>query len=133
MLQLPAAAPWAAAAVATATLCACVVWVLPPRQQLAHLPLLRPACLPVARPPAPRGRPRLLAPLQNSSDFYRWLSELEAARSGETEGKFRRYAEALQAHLATCDGLLAVVKQVGVVGGVPGPLVHACVDTQLPD
>lgn len=32
--------------------------------------------------------------LQNSSDFYRWLGELEAARSSETEGKFRRYAAA---------------------------------------
>ncbi len=54
-----------------------------------------------------------LSALQNSSDFYRWLSELEAARSSETEEKFRRYGAALEGHLATCDGLLAVVKQVG--------------------
>lgn len=47
--------------------------------------------------------------LQNSSDFYRWLGELEAARSSETEEKFRRYGDALQAHLDTCDGLLAKV------------------------
>ena len=44
---------------------------------------------------------------QNASDFYRWLSELEAARSRETEGKFRRYGAALQAHLVACDDLLA--------------------------
>lgn len=51
--------------------------------------------------------------LQNSSDFYRWLSELEAARSSETEEKFRRYGTALERHLATADGLLATVKEVG--------------------
>lgn len=50
--------------------------------------------------------------LQNSSDFYRWLSELEAARSSETEEKFRRYGGALEGHLAACDGLLAIVKEV---------------------
>ncbi|PSC70334.1 conserved oligomeric Golgi complex subunit 3 [Micractinium conductrix] len=50
--------------------------------------------------------------LQNSSDFYRWLSELEAARSSETEEKFRRYGAALERHLAACDGLLASVKEV---------------------
>ncbi|KAL4857660.1 Conserved oligomeric Golgi complex subunit 3 [Chlorella vulgaris] len=50
--------------------------------------------------------------LQNSSDFYRWLSELEAARSSETEEKFRRYSAALEGHLATCDILLATVKEV---------------------
>ena len=49
---------------------------------------------------------------QNASDFYRWLSELEAARSRETEGKFRRYGAALQAHLAACDDLLATVQKV---------------------
>ena len=93
------------------SLWACVLWLLPRRRELADPPLLRPACLPAAAP-CPRTLP---APLQNSSDFYRWLSELEAARSGETEGKFRRYAAALEGHLATCDGLLAVVKQVGDV------------------
>lgn len=54
--------------------------------------------------------------LQNSSDFYRWLSELEAARSSETEEKFRRYGASLERHLATADGLLATVKQVGAGG-----------------
>jgi hypothetical protein len=78
---------------------------------LTRLSCAMPACLPAATP-CPRALP---APLQNSSDFYRWLSELEAARSGETEGKFRRYAAALEGHLATCDDLLAVVKQVGAV------------------
>ncbi len=47
--------------------------------------------------------------LQNSAEFYRWLAELETARSSETEEKFRRYGGALQGHLETCDGLLAKV------------------------
>ena len=50
---------------------------------------------------------------QNASDFYRWLGELEAARSSETEGKFRRYGAALEGHLAAADALLADVKEVG--------------------
>lgn len=29
--------------------------------------------------------------LQSASDFYRWLGELEAARSSETEEKFRKW------------------------------------------
>lgn len=49
---------------------------------------------------------------QNASDFYRWLGELEAARSSETEGKFRRYGAALEGHLAAADALLADVKEV---------------------
>ena len=47
--------------------------------------------------------------LQNSSDFYRWLAELETARSSQTEEKFRRYGAELQGHLHTCNELLARV------------------------
>jgi len=47
--------------------------------------------------------------LQNSSEFYKWLSVLEAARASETEGKFQRHAEVLNSHLASCDDLLNTV------------------------
>ncbi|KAH7624210.1 hypothetical protein Ndes2526B_g01470 [Nannochloris sp. 'desiccata'] len=47
--------------------------------------------------------------LQNSSEFYKWLSVLEAARASETEGKFQRHAAVLDAHLASCDDLLNTI------------------------
>lgn len=47
--------------------------------------------------------------LQNSSQFYRWHTELEAARTLETEQKYRNYAEALKGHLTSCDHLLEKV------------------------
>ncbi|GAB4817343.1 hypothetical protein N2152v2_004389 [Parachlorella kessleri] len=50
--------------------------------------------------------------LQNSSDFYRWLAELETARSSQTEEKFRRYGAELQGHLRTCNELLAKVDEL---------------------
>ncbi len=48
--------------------------------------------------------------LQNSNQFYRWHTELEAARTLETEEKYRRYADTLCGHLASCDRLLEKVK-----------------------
>jgi hypothetical protein len=50
--------------------------------------------------------------LQNSSEFYKWLSVLEAARASETEGKFQRHAAVLDAHLASCDDLLNTIDEV---------------------
>ena len=47
--------------------------------------------------------------LQNSNQLYRWHTELEAARTLETEEKYRRYADTLSGHLASCDGLLEKV------------------------
>ena len=47
--------------------------------------------------------------LQNSSEFYKWLSVLEAARASETEGKFQRHAAVLDSHLASCDDLLNTI------------------------
>jgi len=44
--------------------------------------------------------------LQNSNQFYRWHTELEAARTLETEEKYRRYADTLSGHLFSCDALL---------------------------
>ncbi len=47
--------------------------------------------------------------LQNSNQFCRWHTELEAARTLETEEKYRRYADTLSGHLASCDALLETV------------------------
>lgn len=47
--------------------------------------------------------------LQNSSQFHRWHTELEAARTSETEQKYRRYAEMLHGHVQSCDHLLEKV------------------------
>lgn len=45
------------------------------------------------------------AVLENSNQFYRWHSELEAARVLETEEKHREYAESLRGHIQALDGL----------------------------
>jgi hypothetical protein len=44
--------------------------------------------------------------LQNSHQFYKWHGELEAARTSETEQKYRRYGEVLGGHLTTCNQLM---------------------------
>ena len=44
--------------------------------------------------------------LQNGNQFYRWHTELEAAQMIEREEKYRRYADTLSGHLASCDSLL---------------------------
>ncbi|XRB05978.1 conserved oligomeric Golgi complex subunit 3 [Pycnococcus provasolii] len=49
------------------------------------------------------------SPLTQTSAFYKWHSEVEAARSQETEGKYRQYADTLQHHLDTCDGILGTI------------------------
>ena len=49
------------------------------------------------------------AVLHNSTDFYKWHSELEATRTSETEEKFRRYAATLQGYLDACNELLGKV------------------------
>lgn len=50
--------------------------------------------------------------LQSSTEFFSWLSELEAARANETEGKFQSHAAVLNARLAECDQLLASIDDV---------------------
>lgn len=50
------------------------------------------------------------AVLQSSTQFYRWNSELEAARTSETEEKYRQYAATLQGHLQTCGDLIQKVQ-----------------------
>jgi len=47
--------------------------------------------------------------LQNSAQFHKWHSELEATRTSETEEKFRRYAGTLQGYLDACNELLGKV------------------------
>ena len=46
------------------------------------------------------------AVLQNNNQFYKWHSELEVARTLETEQKYRLYAVALEGHLQTCNHIL---------------------------
>lgn len=47
--------------------------------------------------------------LQNAHQFYLWHGEMEAARTSETEEKYRRYGEVLVGHLGTCGQLLSQV------------------------
>ncbi|KAK9817306.1 hypothetical protein WJX72_012420 [[Myrmecia] bisecta] len=49
--------------------------------------------------------------LHSSNQFYKWHSELEAARTSETEEKYRQYAGTLSGHLQTCEALLAKVDE----------------------
>ena len=42
----------------------------------------------------------------------RWRSELEAARTLETEEKYRQYAGTLSGHLQACDAILSQVSWV---------------------
>ena len=47
--------------------------------------------------------------LHTSNQFYRWHTELEAARTSETEEKYRQYAATLTGHLQACDDLIGKV------------------------
>jgi ABC-type transporter Mla subunit MlaD len=49
------------------------------------------------------------AVLQNSNQFHKWHSELEAACASETEEKYKRYANLVNQHLESCDQILAKV------------------------
>lgn len=62
-----------------------------------------------------RGRGPALedAVLQNSHHFHQWHSELEAARTSETEEKYRRYASMLEGHLQGCQQILAKARSAG--------------------
>lgn len=44
--------------------------------------------------------------LHNAQQFYRWFSELEAARTSETEEKYKEYASTLQGYRKSCDDIL---------------------------
>lgn len=47
--------------------------------------------------------------LENSSDFYSWLSELETVRNLETENKYQKHVSVLNKRLEFCDELLETV------------------------
>ncbi|GIL47849.1 hypothetical protein Vafri_4496 [Volvox africanus] len=49
------------------------------------------------------------AVLHNTSQFHKWHSELEAACASETEEKYKRYADLLSSHVASCENILAKV------------------------
>ena len=55
--------------------------------------------------------------LHSSNEFYRWHTELEAARISETEEKYQHYADTLKAHYVTCQALLGKV-----AGHIPSAL-----------
>ncbi|EFJ48495.1 component of oligomeric golgi complex 3 [Volvox carteri f. nagariensis] len=49
------------------------------------------------------------AVLHNTSQFHKWHSELEAACASETEEKYKRYADLLSSHVASCEHILGKV------------------------
>lgn len=51
------------------------------------------------------------AVLENSNQFYRWHSELESARTLETEEKYQQYADSLRSQLTVLEQLQAQVRQ----------------------
>lgn len=53
------------------------------------------------------------AVLQNSHHFHQWHSELEAARTSETEEKYRRYASTLEGHMRGCQQILSKARTAG--------------------
>src|SRR5690349_17482616 len=63
-------------------------------------------------PPAGSGPAFQEAVLQHPSEFYRWLSELEAARGQEAAARFGAYSAQLAAHVAAADGILDRVARV---------------------
>lgn len=62
------------------------------------------------------------AVLHNTSQFHKWHSELEAACASETEEKYKRYADLLSSHVASCESILAKVLQAARCGGGINPL-----------
>ena len=52
--------------------------------------------------------------LQSSHLFHQWHSELEAARTSETEEKYRRYASTLEGHLHGCKQILAKARSADI-------------------
>lgn len=44
--------------------------------------------------------------LHSTNEFYRWHTDLEAARISETEEKYQHYAQTLKGHHASCQELL---------------------------
>lgn len=55
------------------------------------------------------------AVLENSNQFYRWHSELEAARILETEEKYKEYAASLRSHIGGLEAQQAKVSQELIV------------------
>lgn len=51
------------------------------------------------------------AVLQNTNQFYKWHSELEAACASETEEKYKQYADLLNSHLKACGDISGKVDE----------------------
>eukprot|EP01025_Chloroclados_australasicus_P038139 TRINITY_DN3909_c1_g1_i10.p1 TRINITY_DN3909_c1_g1~~TRINITY_DN3909_c1_g1_i10.p1 ORF type:complete len:390 (-),score=43.57 TRINITY_DN3909_c1_g1_i10:253-1422(-) len=56
--------------------------------------------------------------LRSAHDFYRWHSQLEAARTRETDEKYKQYADVLHDRLRTCQELLGKVEDTLDILGV---------------
>lgn len=63
------------------------------------------------------------AVLHNANQFHKWHAELEAACASEMEEKYKRYADLLNSHLQSCDGILAKVSHARCLVCCCGPCV----------
>lgn len=59
------------------------------------------------------------AVLRNTNQFHKWHAELDAACALEMEEKYKRYADLLNSHLASCEGILGQVGSTGSSTGGP--------------
>lgn len=50
------------------------------------------------------------AMLQNTNQFYKWIAELEAARTSESEQKYEAYASILHGHLRASEDVAERVR-----------------------
>lgn len=59
------------------------------------------------------------AVLRNTNQFHKWHAELDAACALEMEEKYKRYADLLNSHLASCEGILGQVGSTSSTSGGP--------------
>ena len=52
------------------------------------------------------------AVLHSTSEFYKWFSELEAAKASEAEEKYNRHSKTLERHIGVCNDLLKTIDEV---------------------
>ncbi len=57
------------------------------------------------------------AVLHNTNQFHKWHSELETACASEMEEKYKRYADLLNSHLRSSEGILGQVSGLFFPGG----------------
>jgi len=52
------------------------------------------------------------AVLHSASEFYKWFSELEAAKASEAEEKYNRHSKTLERHIGVCNDLLRTIDEI---------------------